>query len=154
MHNFRFIHNQVHLPDCCAMEITRCSDCILEFQASSKAFPCIFVSVLVCFSFCYFSLCSVFPLQSQRALARTKSLPVIQITYKATFFNTLFCQQGWISICVVVSNDTATNQTFVLVVRCKQFYTTPALASPSWPHCGKMATESLSRTPAPSLTCC
>lgn len=113
-----------------------------------KPFPVFFWG---CF-FIYFSLCSSFSPAEPDRLA--KAFPVTQITYKATFFNTLFCQQGWFPVCVVVSSDTATDQTFVLVLGRKHYWTTPALASPSWPHYGKMATESLSRTPAPSLTCC
>lgn len=102
---------------------------------------------------CYF-VCFLYSPAEPHNPASIKSFPATQITNKANIFNTLFCQQGSFSVCVVVSNDTATDQTFVLVLSRKHFQTSPALASPSWPRSGKMATESLSRTPAPCLTCC
>lgn len=80
MHNFRLIHDQVHLPDCCTQQITGCTDCILKFKASTKAFA----SIFVCFTFILAS--ALFPLQDETDVACTKSFPVTQITYKAKFF--------------------------------------------------------------------
>lgn len=49
MRNFRLIHHQVHLADCWAQEITRCSEYILKFSVLRSLF------LLILFVFSYFS---------------------------------------------------------------------------------------------------
>lgn len=117
-HNFRLIHNQVHTPACCAQEIKRCFDCIFKFKASSKAFSWLFVFFSWCSASSFFFLPP--PLHNPTNWPAVSPFLSPKLPTKQHFFNTLFCQQGWFSVCAVVSNNT-TDRTSVLSLGCKQF---------------------------------